>query len=157
MTKHEAMEVNAALIMLSKFGNTKFKYLLLKNIEVLRPTITALTNIEDDIKKLISGFEKERNDLILRLGTETTATQVFIDMTNKEQVEEFNKELSKLAVKYKDEIDVYNKQYSDFIELKNAEVEEILPLLPIQLDLFPIDGVSFETLALLKQHNLIKE
>lgn len=157
MTKNEAMELNTSLIMISSLGNTKLKYAILKNIEVLKPTITPLVTIENDMKKLVSEFEKERNNLIIKLGSKSSGDKVFIDMEDKEQVEKFQEGLELLSVTYKKDIDSYNQQYAEFIDLKKEQVEEILILHPIQLDLLPSDGISFEVLSILQKHNLIKE
>jgi len=157
MTKNEAMELNTSLIMISSLGNTKLKYAILKNIEVLKPTITPLVTIENDMKKLVSEFEKERNDLILKLGSKSSGDKVFIDMEDKEQVEKFQEGLELLSETYKKDIDSYNQQYAEFVDLKKEQVEEILILHPIQLDLLPLEGISFEILTILQKHNLIKE
>lgn len=157
MTKNEAMELNSSLIMISNLGSTKLKYVILKNIEVLRPTITPLVTIENDIKKLVSDFEKERNTLVLDLGTKSQGDKIFIDQEDKEQVKKFQEGIKLLSEKYKEDIDDYNRKYAEYLDLKKEMVEEILILSPIQLDLLPSDGISFEVLSILQKHNLIKE
>ena len=42
----------------------KFRYALLKNLNLIKQEIEALTEIETGIEKIIEPFTKERNELI---------------------------------------------------------------------------------------------
>lgn len=157
MIKRELLELNAVLLDIANFGNTKFKYAVLKNIEVLKLNIGVLKNLESSIKKHLTSFEEGRDVIILKIGTKREDGSTFIDTADRDQVELFNIEYKILLETYATDLQIFNDKISDFQELLKESVEEEFVFKQIPLDLLPDEGISSKQLETLVKHNIIKE
>lgn len=157
MTKRELIELNATLTKMASLGKTKFKYAVLKNIEILKSSATVLLNLEGDIKKLISAYESDRNNLILKLGKKNEDGSIFIDIADKDMVEAFNVELKKLQETHTDSINLYKEKIEEFEEILDELIEEEFVFKPLLLDQLPEEDISFRQLELLEKFGLIQE
>lgn len=157
MTKKELQELNSLFIQLANFGNTKFKYAVLKNIEILKSNVFVLTNLEGEIKKYLDSFNTDRNNLILKLGNENENGSVSIDTKNLSVMEEFQLELNKLVETHKLDLETYNSKMIEFQDILNEEIEEELSFKQLSIDVLPEDGISIQQLDLLERFNIIKE
>ena len=156
MTKRNLIELKLALEKLENNGSTKFKYLILKNNKILNSAITPLIKIEEDIKKHITPFENDRNELILELGTKKDNGTVFIDTENAEIFEKFTARLGKLTTKHAEGIAEYNTKWKDYQELLNEEIDDELVFTLIDIELFPDNDVSKIELDILYKFNIIE-
>ena len=145
MTKRELVKLNLILNQVKDLDGTKFKYTILRNIDLLKPQIKALKSIEDDYKKILSKFEEGRNNLILRLGTKQSDGSISVSPES-EEFEEFKKEYEKLVEENKESIDTYNAQILEFEKLLNEEPAEEVTFRKISIDLCPEKGLSSENL-----------
>ena len=145
MTKRELVKLNLILNQVKDLDGTKFKYTILRNIDLLKPQIKALKSIEDDYKKILSKFEEGRNNLILRLGTKQSDGSISVSPES-EEFEEFKEEYEKLVEENKESIDTYNAQILEFEKLLNEEPAEEVTFRKISIDLCPEKGLSSENL-----------
>jgi len=155
MNKRELVELNGIFEALAVTGKTKFKYLMLKNMEMLKPSISILKTLESDIKKGIEDFDKERNELIVRLGTPGENNTVFIDRNNAEVVQEFNEELAKLVKEHRETLDIYELKYEELQNILEESVEDIFSFRQISIDDFPEEGISEYHLKLLAKADIL--
>ncbi|MGV8961786.1 MAG: hypothetical protein ACOH2V_00125 [Candidatus Saccharimonadaceae bacterium] len=157
MTKRELIELNAVLVKLSELGNTKFKYMLLRNIEILKPSLAILAVMETEIKKEVTSFDTARNNLILELGTKRDDQSVSIDPTDTEVMIKFNDALELLVVEHKEELEAYNTKMKEYQELLSEDSEEELTFRFLSIEQFPEDGITIEQLAMLDKFKISKD
>lgn len=157
MTKRELVELNAILIKIANLGKTKFKYAVLKNIEAIKSSASVLLDLENDIKKLVSAYESDRNNVILRIGKKNEDGSIFIDVADKDMVEEFNEELKKLQETHAESIATYNEKMQEFWEILDETVEEEFKFKPLLIDQLPEEDISFKQLEVLEKFGLIQE
>lgn len=155
MTKKELIELNAVLIKLSNFGKTKFKYAVLKNVEILKSNIAILVDLENEIKKHISSFEEDRNALILRIGKKNDDGSVFIDVADKDMVELFSSELTILIKDHSEEIGMYNTKMEEYQEILNEEIDETFSFKQLTIDQLPDEDISIDQLAILEKSGIL--
>lgn len=146
MKKGDVYELNTIFTQLKNFGNTKFKYFVLKNIEILKPHVAALVEVEKSVKEELSSFEQGRNELIMKLGTQNNDGSVSIDPNNSEVFNEFNQEMENLITEHQTSIDSYNKKFADFQTILEEELEEPLVFRKLNIDEFPDSDISSEAL-----------
>lgn len=156
MKKREIVELNSLFNSLKDLGNTKFKYFVIKNISLLKPHVTPLSEIEEDNKSVLSEFEKERNDLIIKLGKPKDDGKVYIDMKDSEVLKTFNEELKVLADKYSKELSKYEESYKEFVTVLDEELEEEVKFRSISIEDCPEEGINSTQLEFLMEHELIK-
>lgn len=157
MIKRELKELNGVLIQLANFGNTKFKYAVLKNIEALKSSISVLVSIESDIKKNLDQFEKDRNELILATGVKKEDGTVYIDTNDKEAYEAFNIAIKELAEVHKEDLGIYNTRMNEYQDILNEDIDELSGLKKLSIDQLPESGITLEQLEILEKFNLINE
>lgn len=157
MIKQELLELNVVFTEISKFGNTKFKYNVLKNLEILKPLVSPLLDLEKDIKTGLKEFDDERNNLIVKLGTKGEDGNVSIDTKDSELMAEFIKELKELQSNHKESIDTYNTKIKEFQVILNEEVEETLVFKQLSIEQLPENGISIEQLNLLEKSKIITD
>lgn len=156
MKKNEIVSLNKLFNELKNLGNTKFKYFNIKNISLLKSHIEPLEIIEKENKEVLSDFEKERNELIIKLGEAREDGRVYIDTTNDEVVEEFNNGLKDLILKHKESLDEYEKLMNDFSTVLEEELEEEVNFRTIKIEDCPEEGIGSEQLEFLMGLDLIK-
>lgn len=158
MINKELLELNAVLSKLSNFGKTKFKYTILKNIELLKPNTTVLLELEKTIREHISEFDKEKNQLILKVGKNQDDV-TYIDLSDKDMVKLFNKEMEDLKQKYVSELNTFNEKMEEFKGILQEKVENtgLLLLKSININDLPEDNISIEELVLLDKFNLVQD
>lgn len=154
MLKKEILEINHVLNNLKKLGSTKFKYFVLKNIELLKPTMDLFNEKDKENKTLLANFEKDRNDLIVQIGNKSEDGKVFIDINNEEMLHKFNEGLKELVEKHKDSLDAYEIQFKILRDTLEEESEDII-FKKISIEDFPTEGVSIEYIELLTKYNII--
>lgn len=157
MTKKELLELNAVLIKLANYGKTKFKYAVLKNIELLKSNVGVLTELENEIKKHIDKFEEARNQLILKIGKKKEDGSVFIDVSNKEMIELFNEGLSVLLKEHNEELETYNTKMGEFQDVLNEELEEEFIFKTLSIEQLPEEDVTMTQLEILEKSGIITD
>lgn len=157
MKKANVYELNQIFTKLKEFGDTKFKYSVLKNINTLKSQVSALTELEESFKAGISEFDGARNNLIIEIGKRKDDGTVFIDVQDEEMVEEFNKRFGELIEEHKDALDEYNKKMQEFQEILEEDVEEELTFRKIDIDSCPDSGITAEELEKLIDFDIIIE
>lgn len=155
MKKKEALEINSILNELKELGSTKFKYQVLLNVNMLRPYVTELKLLDNKAKSMLAQFEKDRNDLIVRIGKKGEGTMVYIDPNEKEVVELFNQEMQVIREKHRDSINEYQEAFSVLAEISEEDIEEELVFKVIPIDDFPTGGVLTEQLETLIGYNIV--
>lgn len=155
MKKKEVIELNFILTGLKELGNTKFKYFVIKNMAILKSHVDPIMEIDKQNKEVLSKFEEERNNLILKLGKQGENNQVYIDQTDAEMMEKFNDGLLELTKTFKQDLDKYNENIKDFTSVLEEEVEEDFNLRTITIDDCPEDGIKGNELEFLIKHNII--
>lgn len=155
MKKGNVYELNAIFTSLKRYGSTKFKYSVLKNIEILKPHISALAEIEQEIKSDLKGFDEDRNELIMRIGTKNADGTVSVDPTNAEVFKQFNEEIEKLVEKHKTSIDSYNKKFEAFQAILDEDLEETLTFRKLDINDCPDSDISTDELEKLITFDII--
>ncbi len=153
MNKKEILELNLILLDLKKIGSTKFKYLVIRNIEIIKSHVTNLTELDKKNKLLLKEFEEERNELISKIGRKED-NRVFIDVNDEEMFKTFNEELVRIADKHKDSLTKYEEQFLILKSILEEEVEEI-EFKRIPIEEFPEEGISSEHIEFLNKYNII--
>jgi seryl-tRNA synthetase len=153
MNKKEILELNLILIGLKKLGSTKFKYLVIRNIEIIKSYVTHLTGLDKENKLLLKEFEEERNELISKIGRKEE-NKVFIDVNDEEMFKTFNEELNKIAERHKNSLDKFEEQFLILKSILEEEVEEI-EFKKIPIEEFPEEGISSEHIEFLNKYNII--
>lgn len=157
MKKANVYELNQIFTKLKEFGDTKFKYSILKNLNTLKLQVSILSELEESFKSGISGFDEARNNLIIEIGKRKDDGTVFIDVQDEEMLEKFNKRFEKLVEEHKEALDEYNKKIQEFQEILEEEVEEELNFRKIDLDSCPDSGITAEELEKLIEFDIIIE
>ncbi len=155
MTKREVIELNEILNLVSNYGNTKFKYLILKNIEALKPHVTILLDLEKEIKKDLEALNKDRDLVITKFGTENEQGIVSIDTKNQEVMSKVLTEFKELAEIHKESIESYNKKMRDLESILSEDIDEELTLKEFSLDQLPEEGISIKQLEVLDKFKLL--
>ena len=155
MKKKEVLEINSILNKLKELGSTKFKYKVLLNVNILRPYVVELELLDNKTKSILAPFEKDRNDLIVRIGKKGEGTMVYIDPSDEEVRELFNQEMQTIREKHRDSINEYQKAFTVLAEISEEDIEEELVFKVIPIDDFPADGVSTEQLETLIRYNIV--
>lgn len=157
MTKKDVIDLNLIFQSLKDVGNTKFKYTILKNIEVLKQELSVLKETEKQIEDTISDFTKERNDLILKLGTKDNNGGVRINVEDKETMNTFTEEVKVLVTKHQDKINDYNSKILEFNTILEEQLENDLPFRKISIDNCPDVGISTDQLNKLLEFKIIND
>lgn len=155
MKKREIVELNYILTNLKELGSTKFKYFAIKNISVLKSHVDPIMEIDKQNKEVLSGFEKERNELIVKLGKKGEENQVYIDVQDADMVKAFNDGVIEIASKYKEDLSKYEQNIKDFSSVLEEEVEDLPTLRTISIDECPEEGIKGNELEFLIKHNII--
>lgn len=155
MKKKEVLEINSILNKLKELGSTKFKYKVLLNVNILRPYVVELELLDSKTKSILAPFEKDRNDLIVRIGKKGEGTVVYIDPSDEEVRDLFNQEMQTIREKHRDSISQYQEEFAKLSEISEQDLEEELVFKVISIDDFPADGVSTEQLETLIRYNIV--
>ena len=157
MTKKELLELNSTLIALANFGKTKFKYIMLKNIEILKSHTTILLELEDSAKKYLSEFEKDRNSLIVKIGKQKGDGTVYIDSADSEMISLFNAGINTLIETHKKQFELYDEKIKEYKEILEEEVDEVYSFKSVSIDHLPEEEVSLNQLSILEKYRIITE
>ena len=155
MKKGNVLDLNAIFLKLKDFGNTKFKYSVLKNIDLLKPHVTPLMELEQGLKKDLADFETDRNALIWELGVKTEQGGAYMDTTDVETMEVFNKRLQELANKHKEIISEYEIHYKEFLEILDEQLETDINFRKIDIEQCPETGINAYELETLINFDII--
>lgn len=155
MIKREILELNLMLNKLKDLGNTKFKYFVIKNLSLLKNHVTPLSEIETEDRKVLADFEKDRNELIIRIGKPKDNGYAYIDVNDTEMFNLYIEEVKKLTDKHKDSLNKYEELAKQFNVILDEEVEEVLNLRNISIDECPDNGLETPVMEVLLKHNLI--
>lgn len=154
MKKKTIVKINSLLNKIKDLGETKFKYSIIKNISMLSPHIKVLSEIEMDIKSELKDFEKERNELIKRIGKKSDDTY-YIDLKDASSISIFNEELKPITEKYRENLDNFERKMIDFNSILEEEIEEEIKFRSIDISDCPKSGINSDQLELLMENNII--
>ena len=157
MKKGNVLDLNAIFLKLRDFGGTKFKYSVLKNIDLLKPHITPLVELEQTLKAGLAEFEADRNALIWELGVKTEQGGAYMDTTDLEAMDAFSTRLQGLIEKHQESIDVYELRYKEFQEILDEELEADIKFRKVDIDSCPDSGITAEELKKLIDFDIIIE
>jgi hypothetical protein len=153
MTKGNVYDLYKTLLQLKDYGNVKFKYAILKNIEMLKPHYNSLTTLEENNRETVAEFEKERNNLIMQLGKPEQDGTIHVTDDN---MQEYSEKLQGLIEKYQQDITKYGELMEEFNEILKEDFDEDINLRQIKLDACP-DNLTSKDLELLLMCNMIIE
>ena len=157
MKKREILELNAIFLSLKNFGDTKFKYSILRNNGFINSHVKDLEQIEEGIKQELTTFEEQRRQLIIELGEEKEDGTISINTSDESTIKIFNSKLEELFIEYKEEIESYNKKISEYNEILEEIVEDKFDFRTISIDSFPEEGLESNQLNILIDNNIIKD
>ena len=157
MKKGNVLDLNAIFLKLRDFGGTKFKYSVLKNIDLLKPHITPLAELEQTLKAGLAEFEADRNALIWELGVKTEQGGAYMDTTDLEAMDAFSTRLQGLIEKHQESIDAYELRYKEFQEILDEELEADIKFRKVDIDSCPDSGITAEELKKLIDFDIIIE
>ena len=157
MKKGNVLDLNAIFLKLRDFGGTKFKYSVLKNIDLLKPHITPLVELEQTLKAGLAEFEADRNALIWELGVKTEQGGAYMDTTDLEAMDAFFLCLQGLIEKHQESIDAYELRYKEFQEILDEELEADIKFRKVDIDSCPDSGITAEELKKLIDFDIIIE
>ncbi len=157
MKKGNVLDLNAIFLKLRDFGGTKFKYSVLKNIDLLKPHITPLVELEQTLKAGLAEFEADRNALIWELGVKTEQGGAYMDTTDLEAMDAFSTRLQGLIEKHQESIDAYELRYKEFQEILDEELEADIKFRKVDIDSCPDSGITAEELKKLIDFDIIIE
>lgn len=157
MKKGNVLDLNAIFLKLRDFGGTKFKYSVLKNIDLLKPHITPLVELEQTLKAGLAEFEADRNALIWELGVKTEQGGAYMDTTDLEAMDAFSTRLQGLIEKHQESIDAYELRYKEFQEILDEELEADIKFRKVDIDSCPDSGITAEELKKLIDFDIITE
>ena len=157
MKKGNVLDLNAIFLKLRDFGGTKFKYSVLKNIDLLKPHITPLVELEQTLKAGLAEFEADRNALIWELGVKTEQGGAYMDTTDLEAMDAFSTRLQELIEKHQESIDAYELRYKEFQEILDEELEADIKFRKVDIDSCPDSGITAEELKKLIDFDIIIE
>lgn len=109
-------------------STVRFKYILLKNREIIAPTVKAFREIYSGLNELIKDFEQGRVELIKKYGE---AVEDGIKV-KEENLDVFKAEFSILSKKWEKELAEYNKGLKEADKLLQEEEEPKLIKLKIE-------------------------
>ena len=157
MKKGNVLDLNVIFLKLRDFGGTKFKYSVLKNIDLLKPHITPLVELEQTLKAGLAEFEADRNALIWELGVKTEQGGAYMDTTDLEAMDAFSTRLQGLIEKHQESIDAYELRYKEFQEILDEELEADIKFRKVDIDSCPDSGITAEELKKLIDFDIITE
>ena len=157
MKKGNVLDLNAIFLKLRDFGGTKFKYSVLKNIDLLKPHITPLVELEQTLKAGLAEFEADRNALIWEVGVKTEQGGAYMDTTDLEAMDAFSTRLQGLIEKHQESIDAYELRYKEFQEILDEELEADIKFRKVDIDSCPDSGITAEELKKLIDFDIITE
>ena len=157
MKKGNVLDLNAIFLKLRDFGGTKFKYSVLKNIDLLKSHITPLVELEQTLKAGLAEFEADRNALIWELGVKTEQGGAYMDTTDLEAMDAFSTRLQGLIEKHQESIDAYELRYKEFQEILDEELEADIKFRKVDIDSCPDSGITAEELKKLIDFDIIIE
>lgn len=157
MKKGNVLDLNAIFLKLRDFGGTKFKYSVLKNIDLLKPHITPLVELEQTLKAGLAEFEADRNALIWELGVKTEQGGAYMDTADLEAMDAFSTRLQGLIEKHQESIDAYELRYKEFQEILDEELEADIKFRKVDIDSCPDSGITAEELKKLIDFDIITE
>ena len=157
MKKGNVLDLNAIFLKLRDFGGTKFKYSVLKNIDLLKPHITPLVELEQTLKAGLAEFEADRNALIWELGVKTEQGGAYMDTTDLEAMDAFSTRLQGLIEKHQESIDAYELRYKEFQEILDEDLEADIKFRKVDIDSCPDSGITAEELKKLIDFDIIIE
>ena len=157
MKKGNVLDLNAIFLKLRDFGGTKFKYSVLKNIDLLKSHITPLVELEQTLKAGLAEFEADRNALIWELGVKTEQGGAYMDTADLEAMDAFSTRLQELIEKHQESIDAYELRYKEFQEILDEELEADIKFRKVDIDSCPDSGITAEELKKLIDFDIIIE
>lgn len=156
MKKRKLLDLNVLFNQLLGLGKTKFKLGLLENLEILKPIVVPLRQIEDDNKHILDAFEKERVDLVVKLGTKNPDGSITVNKNDEKAYSEFTDQFQKIIDAHKETLELHNAKLAEWDEILDEEYDQELKFKQFTEDQLPEDGISGEQLMLLIEANVIK-
>ena len=157
MQKKELVELQQVLDSIKDLGDTKFKYTILRNIQILKPYLSAIVDIEKEFQEILKDFESDRNALILELGEKKADGSVSIDNTNLETMKIFESKFIELKEKHEESFNKYNEKFEEFKNLLDDDFDEIISFRQMNIDKCPLDGLTSNQIKILLDFNIVTE
>lgn len=157
MTKKDVIELRGILDTLKDLGNTKFKYSVLKNLDLLKHEMSALAELENQANQTIVEFTNDRNALILELGKQDDKGNTFVDTKDEEVAKIFTAKLAVLLDKHKDAVNIYNTKITELNEILKENIDSEFNFRKLSIEQVPEDGVSGEQLNKLIEFGIITD
>lgn len=156
MNKEDVIKIYKAIGVEKDKGNVKFRYALLKNENIIKSEIAALTEIEKGIDEIIEPLNKERGELIKEIGSLDEATNEYIIKPEEtEKINEFTEKFKVIQEKYKASITEYNRSYAEYKEMLKEDLETPLKLYEVKIENCP-DDLATDSLETFMQNVIIK-
>ncbi|WP_026881422.1 hypothetical protein [Clostridium akagii] len=156
MNKEDVIKIYKAIGAEKDKGNVKFRYVLLKNENIIKSEIEALIEIENGIDKIIEPLNKKRGELIKEIGSLNEATNEYtIKPEETEKINEFTERFKAIQEKYKDSIAEYNRSYAEYKEMLKEDLETPLNLFEVKIENCPED-LQTESLEIFMKCEIIK-
>lgn len=121
-TKKQVIELHSALSSVVKSGNAKFKYAILKNLNVIASEIESIKTIGKEVDELLKPFNEKRNAIIVKFGTEDENGVVTIGKLSEKYLDALD-EFKALEEEFKDDLEVYKLKMNEFDALTNEAVD----------------------------------
>lgn len=153
MKKIDIINLNKALNECKTNGSILFRYKLIKNINNIKSEIDSLNEVKKGITEILEPFDKERLELIKKIGILNKETGVIT--VPKEKMNEFNEEIKPLFKKYDKIIKEYQNKMGEYQNILQEEISSPLNFLEIKIEDCPQE-ISTSSLELLMQLGIIK-
>lgn len=155
MIKNDLLDLDFILNELKTKGKTKFRYVMLKNLAIIEPLVKPIKQIDTETKQLLAEYEKQRNELIIKIGKKTSDDKVFIDVKDEEMLATFSEGMKKITEDNKEAIEKYESELESFKKILEEEVEEKIEFKEIDIENCPEEEINTEYLKILMKFNII--
>jgi len=156
MKKRKLLDLNTTFNQLLDLGKTRFKLGVLENLEILKSIVVPLRKIEEDNKHILDDFEKERVNLVLKLGTANPDGSVTVDQNNEKLYSEFTKEFKEIMTTHKESLELNKLRTDELEEILDEEYTQELNFKKFTEEQLPEEGITSKQLMILMECGIIK-
>lgn len=136
-------------------GSVKYRYGIIKNQGYLAKEIEILKKIEEEYDGILTDFNKERNDLIIKYGQTDEQGVTKVSPEDEKKFKAFMKDFKVLQETHKDALDEFNSKLKEYQEsILEEELEETPTFYKIDVDNLP-DNLSSEILDILMYFKIV--
>lgn len=155
MKKQDLVKLEEVFNEVKGMGETKFKYNILRNMEIIQPFLKPLKILEQELKTMAEPFEQDRNALIIELGHTNPDGTASIDRNDTEVMEIFKERLNSLITVHKEELDKYQTQFEEYQEILQEDIEDPISFRVLSIDKCPDTDITETQLQLLMEFGII--